>query len=139
MSFCLRWLTATLFFLATCATAFGQLVEAPKPAADAAQAESPKADQTKPDAPKAEPPAAAASDKPVEKPSEKSAAAQTQKWEFGTSIRATGGPCAGLLGTFAVPDEWPEQQVKVVTEQISPSVQHRYRSTDGLKQMVFNL
>src|SRR5206468_8992158 len=70
---------------------------------------------------------------------EKPAESQTHKWEFGISIRAVGGPCAGLLGTFPVPMDWPEQQVKVVSEQISPSAQHRYRTTDGLKQMVFNV
>jgi hypothetical protein len=65
---------------------------------------------------------------------------RTQKWEFGISIRAVGGPCAGLLGTFPVPTDWPEQQVKVSSEQISPSVQrHNYRSSDGLKQMVMEV
>src|SRR5206468_8652220 len=70
---------------------------------------------------------------------EKPAESQTHKWEFGIAIRAVGGPCAGLLGTFPVPMDWPEQQVKIASEQISPSAQHRYRTTDGLKQMVFNV
>ena len=43
------------------------------------------------------------------------------------------------LGHFPVPTDWPEQQVKAVGEQISAGVRHRYRTTDGLKQMVFNL
>jgi hypothetical protein len=65
---------------------------------------------------------------------------RTQKWEFGVSVRAVGGPCAGLFGTFPVPADWPEQQVKVVSEQITPTVQrHSYRSGDGLKQMVFEV
>lgn len=65
---------------------------------------------------------------------------QTHNWEFGTSIRAVGGPCAGLFGTFPVPTEWPEQQVKVASEQISPLVaKHAYRGQDGLKQMVFEV
>jgi len=65
---------------------------------------------------------------------------RTQKWEFGVSIRAVGGPCAGLFATFPVPSDWPEQQVKVASEQISPTVQrHSYRTADGLKQMVFEV
>src|SRR5262249_43861196 len=81
------------------------------------------------DEPAAEQPAAAAS-----------AESRTQKWEFGISVRAVGGPCAGLLGTFPVPSDWPEQQVKVIGEQISPTVQrHSYRPSDGLKQMVFEV
>src|SRR5436309_8191820 len=121
-SMCLRWLPAAGLFLAVCVTAFGQLVEAPK-------TEAPKVDAAKAEPPAAQPPA------PPEKPAEKSAEAQTHKWEFGIAIRAVGGPCAGLLGTFPVPTDWPEQQVKVVAEQISPGAQHRYRNTDGLKQI----
>jgi hypothetical protein len=65
---------------------------------------------------------------------------RAQKWEFGISIRAVGGPCAGLLGTFPVPTDWPEQQVKVASEQITPNVQrHNYRPADGLKQMVMEV
>jgi hypothetical protein len=64
---------------------------------------------------------------------------RTQKWEFGTSIRAVGGPCTGIYGTFPVPADWPEQQVKVVGEQISPSVRHSYRAVEGLKQVVFEV
>jgi transglutaminase-like putative cysteine protease len=64
----------------------------------------------------------------------------SQKWEFGISIRAVNGPCAGLSGTFPIPADWPEQQVKIVHEEISPRVtRHTYREIDGLKQMVFEV
>jgi transglutaminase superfamily protein len=81
----------------------------------------------------------AAADKPkdagVQQP-----AAGTQKWEFGVSIRAVGGPCSGLFGTFAVPSDWPEQQVKVLNEDITAQVvRHSYREGDGLKQMLFEV
>jgi hypothetical protein len=82
-------------------------------------------------------------DNPADKPAEAAAPAvesRTQKWEFGISVRAVGGPCAGLLGTFPVPTDWPEQQVKVAGEEISPFVQrHNYRAIEGLKQMVFEV
>jgi len=87
--------------------------------------------------------AAVAADEPALAPAASAAPAaeaRTQKWEFGVSVRAVGGPCAGLFGTFPVPLDWPEQQVKVIGEQISPSVQrHSYRAGDGLKQMVFEV
>jgi hypothetical protein len=65
---------------------------------------------------------------------------KTQKWEFGVSIRAVGGPCAGLFGTFPLPADWPEQQVKVVAETITPHVRkNSIRESEGLKQMLFEV
>jgi len=65
---------------------------------------------------------------------------KTQKWEFGVSIRAVGGPCAGLFGTVPVPADWPEQQVKIVNEEITPQVRRTsYRTTDGLTQLLFDV
>jgi len=73
------------------------------------------------------------------KPAEKAPEVQTHKWEFGIAVRATAGPCNSVVGTFPVPADWPEQQVKVVSEQISPTIpRHNYRQLDGLKQMVFD-
>src|SRR5689334_14500772 len=60
---------------------------------------------------------------------------ETRRWEFGIIVTAVGGPCGGLSGTFPVPRDWPEQQVKVASEDFSPSVRaHAYRDVDGLKQ-----
>jgi Transglutaminase-like superfamily len=84
----------------------------------------------------------AAAQEPTDNPTESKAApeSRTQKWEFGISVRAVGGPCAGLLGTFPVPSDWPEQTVKIASEEISPLVQrHAYREQEGLKQMVFEV
>jgi hypothetical protein len=68
------------------------------------------------------------------------AESKTQKWEFGVSIRAVGGPCAGLFGTVPVPADWPEQQVKIVNEEITPQVRRTsYRTTDGLTQLLFDV
>ena len=65
---------------------------------------------------------------------------ETHKWEFGVSISAVGGPCAGLFGTFPVPAEWPEQKVRLVNEEITPQVRRTsYRTTDGVTQLLFEV
>jgi len=105
------------------ALAFGQANEKPV-AADAPVAVTPAA----------EPPAVAT---PAAVPA---AEAQTQKWEFGISVRAAGGPCGGIFATFPVPADWPEQDVKVALEQITPHVRRmNYRESDGLKQVEFEI
>jgi Transglutaminase-like superfamily len=86
----------------------------------------------------AQPPATLPTPPQVAKPAAP-AEVRSQRWEFGISIRAVNGPCAGILGTFPVPAEWPEQQVKVISEQITNVVRHSYRESDGLKQMVFEV
>lgn len=65
----------------------------------------------------------------------------TKKWQVGVVIRAAGGPVAGLFGTIPVPADWPEQQVKVVAENVSPNVGSvTYRTLDGgVKQMLFEI
>lgn len=63
------------------------------------------------------------------------------RYQVGVRIRAIGGPVAGLTGTFAVPAEWDDQQVKQVEENVSPHVrQHNIRSGDcNLRQIVFSV
>jgi transglutaminase-like putative cysteine protease len=63
------------------------------------------------------------------------------RYQVGVRIRAIGGPVAGLTGTFAIPAEWDDQQVKQVEENISPHVrQHTVRSGDcNLRQIVFSV
>ncbi len=64
----------------------------------------------------------------------------TQRYQVGVKIRAGSSPCTGLSGTAPVPMEWPEQQVRIVDEQISPDVRRvTYRQQDGLRQMVFSV
>ncbi len=65
---------------------------------------------------------------------------QVQRLQVGVRIQA-GGPCRGVLATFPVPMDWPEQQVEVVKEEISPAV----RFTDfrvlqgGVRQMLVQI
>lgn len=45
----------------------------------------------------------------------------TSQWRFGVVVRAPGG-ASGIRATLPVPMDWPEQQVKVVREEKSPSI-----------------
>ena len=61
----------------------------------------------------------------------------TTKWKVGMIARAVSGPCTGLVGTVPVPIDWPEQQVRVVNEEISPAVKRvQYTKLgNGARQM----
>ena len=65
----------------------------------------------------------------------------TKRWQVGVRVRAVGGSVGPLMGTIPVPTDWPEQQVKVVAEDVTPHVGSiTYRVIDGgVKQMVFNI
>ncbi len=65
----------------------------------------------------------------------------TQRWQVGVTVQAVGGPCVGLYGTVPVPNDWPEQTVKIVAEDVSPHVRAvKYRVLDGgVKQMMFTI
>jgi hypothetical protein len=66
---------------------------------------------------------------------------QTQRLQVGVVVTAQGGPCKGIVGTTPVPIDWPEQQVKIVEEDFSPSVRNvNYRMIAGtVKQMTINM
>jgi transglutaminase-like putative cysteine protease len=64
----------------------------------------------------------------------------TQRWQVGVKITTVGGPCTGLRGTIPVPTDWPEQQVRVVEEEVSPLVGRvTYRDLGGVRQMEFTV
>ncbi|WP_425615512.1 transglutaminase family protein [Anatilimnocola sp. NA78] len=65
----------------------------------------------------------------------------TNKYQVGMRIRAVGGPCVGLSGTFAVPAEWEDQTVKQIDEKVSAHIRNfSKRSGDsGLQQVVFQI
>ncbi len=65
----------------------------------------------------------------------------TQRYKVGVIITAPGAPCGGVFATVPVPTDWPEQQVKIVAQDISPSVKEvEYRSLDnGVKQMLISI
>ena len=66
---------------------------------------------------------------------------RTQKYRVGVMVTAEGGPCRGIYATLPVPRDWPEQKVRVVSEETSPQVKAlRYRVLPGdVKQMVVEI
>jgi len=51
-------------------------------------------------------------------------------------VPAGSGPCRGIVATTSVPTDWPEQQVRVVREDLAPGVRLTYRVIDGaVKEM----
>lgn len=66
---------------------------------------------------------------------------KTQRIRIGMVISAGSGACKGLIGTTPVPMEWPEQQVKIVEEDVSPLIKKlSYRLVGGTaRQMVVEI
>jgi hypothetical protein len=64
-------------------------------------------------------------------------AERTQRWRIGMTVTAQ-TPCFNIFGTLPVPTQWPEQDVKVVEEQIGDTVQKvDYRTLGGgIRQML---
>ena len=62
-----------------------------------------------------------------------------QKWKIGMIVSASGGPVGRLTGTTTVPMEWPEQGVKLVSQDLSPGVTVSYKSYGTATQMVVNI
>ena len=64
----------------------------------------------------------------------------TQRLQVGVKVTAVGGPCKGIVATVPVPLEWPEQQLKIVNEELTPTVKPvKYRVTGGLRQMLIEI
>lgn len=66
---------------------------------------------------------------------------QTQELQVGVVVTAQGGPCSGIVGTTPVPIDWPEQQVKILKEDVSSEVRGvTYRMIGGTaRQMVVTI
>jgi hypothetical protein len=63
----------------------------------------------------------------------------TQRWQVGVEITAV-APCGGVLATAPVPGDWPEQTVKLVDRDLSPSVQLGQRVLKGgVTQMLVSI
>ncbi len=66
---------------------------------------------------------------------------RTQKYRVGVVVTAEGGPCRGIYATLPIPHDWPEQKVRIVSEETSPQVKSlRYRMLPGdIRQMVVEI
>lgn len=65
---------------------------------------------------------------------------QTKQFRVGFNVDASAGSVTGIVATMAVPMDWPEQTVKVISEKITPNCKVTYRNIDGgVKQMVVNI
>ena len=63
---------------------------------------------------------------------------RSQRWQIGMRITATGA-CSGIVATLPVPLDWPEQQVKIVDQQVSRQVRplsYRTLPPGGARQMI---
>jgi len=70
----------------------------------------------------------------------KLADSQVQRWKAGVIIRAVGGTCTHIVATAPMPVDWPEQQVKIVAEDITPSARMSYQTVAGtVKQMLVTI
>lgn len=65
---------------------------------------------------------------------------KVQKLRVGVVVNAVGGSCTGIAAHMAVPTNWPEQEVRIVEEDVSPSAKVSYRMIDGMaKAMVIRI
>ena len=66
---------------------------------------------------------------------------RSQRYRVGVIVTAEGGPCGGLYATLPVPAEWPEQQVRIVKEEVSKGVRDlHYRPLGGgVQQLVVTI
>jgi hypothetical protein len=64
---------------------------------------------------------------------------RVQRWRAGMLVEAVGGPCQGIVGYVPFPAEWPEQDVKIVDEDVSPGVKISYDVYEGVKLMVVRI
>ena len=62
-----------------------------------------------------------------------------QKWQCGVSMSAGDNPCMRLVATIPVPVDWPEQEVRVAEEDITPAARVTYQMLEGVKQMTVTI
>lgn len=65
---------------------------------------------------------------------------QVQRWQAGAIVSADSGPCSGIVAYVPVPIDWPEQEVKVLEEKVSPTAKISYQTVDAtVKLMVVRI
>ena len=64
---------------------------------------------------------------------------KVSRWRVGVVVTAKGGPCKGLFATIPIPVQWPEQEVKVIDEDVSRSARVSHRDLGGARQMLVKI
>lgn len=57
--------------------------------------------------------------------------AKVLKWQAGVIVTAAGGPCSSIVGYVPLPVAWPEQELSVAEEDISPGCRIKNETVDG--------
>ena len=58
------------------------------------------------------------------------------KYTAGVEITAGGGACEGVFGTLPIPGPWPEQEIRLLSEEVSPGVDMQVIDLDpGVRHM----
>jgi hypothetical protein len=57
--------------------------------------------------------------------------AQVTRWRVGLTVTASGGACRNMFGYVSVPTDWPEQEVNIVEEDVSPEAKVTYQTLNG--------
>ncbi len=61
---------------------------------------------------------------------------RAMKWQVGFEVTALGGPCKAIAGFAPVPVAWPEQEVKIAAEDVSPGAHVAFQSLEDVPRMV---
>ena len=64
---------------------------------------------------------------------------QTTRWRVGVVVTAVNGPMKSVRATVPIPIEWPEQDVKVVDEDVSRGVKVSHRDLGGVRQLLVRM
>lgn len=67
-------------------------------------------------------------------------APQTERWRVGVVVVAGAGVVSNVVSDVQLPVEWPEQQVKVIEEDVTPFARRLdYRMVDTVKEFLLNI
>lgn len=61
---------------------------------------------------------------------------KTQRWQAGVIIKAEGGACNGITAYIPVPIDWPEQEVRIVEEDVTPTARIKYQTVDQSSKLM---
>jgi len=62
--------------------------------------------------------------------------AKVLRWQAGVIVTAATGPCTGIVGYAPVPVAWPEQELTVAEEDISPAARVNYEAVEGTARVM---